>query len=377
MHPNNTISLYAEHVYVIGNLHLGDGTRSDPFCLGDSVTKRDRMRDLIKEVRACDGHLVINGDLMDLQQGWSIDRVITANAILFRELSDLGKEGKLTYIWSELDRDLSYFEELLGAQTASHVHILSSPQTHDDTSQDEDNSTTINEHHTATSDVWAEIVQGFRFNPTIPTDTLPNLRGKRVQHLIERLLGTWIRFPLENFPTLENRIFFWMLHKVHWLGKLVGTEKGLGQRIHNALHHAYANQVGDPNQVWQELHRQLNDDTFTPSGELLVLGHSHLPGVTPLVECNTTFINTGSWIFDSQTVLHLEPSLKKHTLLDWHSKKSIEGAPYAHLTSTHPAHQAITQNDFEHWWTQHYKGWLNYHFATSTTEDAPNAGDLA
>ena len=82
------------------------------------------MRALIKEIRENDGILIINGDWMDLQQGWSIDRVITANAILFRELSDLGKEGKLIYIWSELDEDLSYYEELLNAQTASSVLIL-------------------------------------------------------------------------------------------------------------------------------------------------------------------------------------------------------------------------------------------------------------
>ena len=112
-HSTNTIRLFNEHIYVIGDLHLGDGTRSDAFSLGDSVTKRDRMRALIKEVRNKDGLLIINGDWMDLQQGWSIDRVITANAILFRELSDLGKDGKLIYIWSELDEDLSYYEELL------------------------------------------------------------------------------------------------------------------------------------------------------------------------------------------------------------------------------------------------------------------------
>ena len=204
----------------------------------------------------------------------------------------------------------------------------------------------------------------------IATDTLPTLRGKKLQHIVERLLGTWIRFPLENFPTLENRLFFWLLHKVHRLGKILGPEKGLGKKIHTLLHHAYANQVGDPNQVWQELNRQLKANTFSPSAELLILGHSHLPGVTPLVETETTFINTGSWIFDSQTVLHLEPATKKHTLIDWHSKESIEDAPYLHLTSTHPANQAAAQNDFGHWWAQHYQGWLNYHFSTSTIEDA-------
>ena len=117
------VILEQDLIYVISDLHLGDGTRSDVFSLGDSITKRDHMRSLIKEVKENDGHLLIVGDLLDLQQGWSIDRVVTANAILLRELSDLGADGRLTYIWSELDEDLSYYQELLNIIVAQEVHI--------------------------------------------------------------------------------------------------------------------------------------------------------------------------------------------------------------------------------------------------------------
>ena len=270
-HPNKTIRLFNEHVYVIGDLHLGDGTRSDAFSLGDSVTKRDQMRALIKEIRENDGTLIINGDCMDLQQGWSIDRVITANAILFRELSDLGKEGKLVYIWSELDEDLSYYEELLNAQTASSVLIVESEFTQSisksDNEEEElpdvDENEDVREKSDETSvesapeqidniPVWAEIVQGFRFNPSINKTGSISLRGKSAHHLVERLLGTWIRFPLENFPTYENKVFFWILHKLDWLG-----QKSKNTRLQRLVERAHANQIGNPNQLWTELHRQI------------------------------------------------------------------------------------------------------------------------
>ena len=415
-HSTNTIRLFNEHIYVIGDLHLGDGTRSDAFSLGDSVTKRDRMRALIKEVRNKDGLLIINGDWMDLQQGWSIDRVITANAILFRELSDLGKDGKLIYIWSELDEDLSYYEELLNAQTASSVLILerepSKTETinQDNTEQSSsDREHPVEEHNENSAEtsvdsdnpendaivqeseleeqeeknpedidetpVWAEIVQGFRFNPKIKDLNSFSLRGKSTHHLIERLLGTWIRFPLENFPTLENKLFFWLLHKLDWLGQKLNRTT-----LQNFVARAHANQIGNPHQVWTELHRQIQVEEFAPKSQLLVMGHSHLPGVVPLSIGNTTLINTGSWIFDCQTVLHLEPTTKQYTLFDWETKDKIHEEPYAHLSSTHPMDKATTHSSFPMWWKQHYQGWLKFSFQSSlpsvqTNPSQNNTGD--
>jgi len=374
-HPENTIRVFNEHIFVIGDLHLGDGTRSDLFSLGDSVTKRDHMRSLIKTVREKDGILIINGDLMDLQQGWSIDRVITANAILFRELSDLGKDGKLIYIWSELDEDLSYYEELLNAQTASTVLILEekskTTEPVESSSIEQDTPQYLHQHDGA---VWAEIVQGFRFNPVIDPSNL-SFRGKSLHHLVERLLGTWIRFPLENFPTLENKLFFWLLHKLDWIAR-----KFKNKGLQGFTARAHANQIGNPHQVWTELHRQLQSDAFNPQGSLLVMGHSHLPGKIDLdskvdLERDTTLINTGSWIFNSHTVLHFETTSKQATLLDWASKEYITAAPYTHLTSTHPMDVARLNSSFADWWEQHYLGWLKFSFEhphpSSSTSTSP------
>lgn len=380
MHPNKTVRLSSDHIYLIGDLHLGDGTRSDAFCLGDSVTKRDRLRSLIQEVQRTDGHLVITGDLMDLQQGWSIDRVITANAILFRELSDLGKAGKLTYVWSEIDEDLSYYKELLNAQTASTVEIVlgtleqdtpsSKPLQNsnvDETAKESDidnNEIDSAEQTVDNRPVWVEVTQGFRFNPTL-SENAPNLRQKSLHHLRERLLGTWIRFPLENFPTLENKVFFWLLHKASILSRWLGENSTLGKKLQQRLTLAYANQIGDPNLVWSELHRQLDSKEYAPKGDILVMGHSHLPGVVPLQNHGCTLINTGSWLFDSQTVLQLDCAAKTHQLMDWQSKESIGSEPYAHLTSTNPTDLATQRNSFDQWWSQHYQGWLKFNLSNN------------
>ncbi|MEC7947816.1 MAG: hypothetical protein VX265_09635, partial [Myxococcota bacterium] len=50
-------------IYVISDLHLGDGTRSDAFLGKD----RELMR-LLARVREEDAHLVIAGDCVDFHQ---------------------------------------------------------------------------------------------------------------------------------------------------------------------------------------------------------------------------------------------------------------------------------------------------------------------
>ena len=76
----------AQKIYIISDIHLGDGTRSDSF-----REKRAALRELLSEVKDENAQLIIAGDLIDFHQGWSIDRIITAHAIIFRELSDLAQ----------------------------------------------------------------------------------------------------------------------------------------------------------------------------------------------------------------------------------------------------------------------------------------------
>ncbi|MEC8483830.1 MAG: hypothetical protein VXY99_08415, partial [Pseudomonadota bacterium] len=182
--------------------------------------------------------------------------------------------------------------------------------------------------------------------------------------------GTWIRFPLENFPTFENKVFFWILHKLDWLG-----QKSKNARLQRLVERAHANQIGNPNQLWTELHRQIEAEEFAPSAPILVTGHSNLPGVVPLDDQKTTFINTGSWIFDSQTVLHLEPVAKRHTLLNWEGKEEINEKPYDHLTSTHPIAKSTLHGSFSLWWKRHYQGWLKFTFETTLPSGQIDSGD--
>jgi len=51
-----------------------------------------------------------------------------------------------------------------------------------------------------------------------------------------------------------------------------------------------------------------------------------------------------------------------YTLCDWQSKEIIDNTPYAHLLSQHPTDIAQRQNNFSHWWKQHYQGWLRFTF---------------
>jgi UDP-2,3-diacylglucosamine pyrophosphatase LpxH len=342
------VILEQDLIYVISDLHLGDGTRSDVFSLGDSITKRDHMRSLIKEVKERDGHLLIVGDLLDLQQGWSIDRVVTANAILLRELSDLGAEGRLTYIWSELDEDLSYYQELLNITVAQEVHIPAP------------------DHTPEAPHIWARAIQGHTLNPLIQSITDNPKRLRTLHHLTERLLGTWMRYPLENFPTLENKIHFWCLHKIDWLSRDWEESTGWKRTLHALVEQAYANQIGDASKVWSSLLHQIQE---TPENvpTVTLTGHSHVPGIVQIPNTDKTYVNTGSWTFNSHTVCKLQRQTGQVEMLDWASKEPITDEAYRHLLSDHPSDQAIQQGTFEHWWAQNYLGWLQFQQAGHTS----------
>ena len=63
-HTTHTIRLFNEHIYVIGDLHLGDGTRSDVFFFGRLCHKTGSNAWTDQKVRENDGVLIINGDCM-------------------------------------------------------------------------------------------------------------------------------------------------------------------------------------------------------------------------------------------------------------------------------------------------------------------------
>ena len=96
-------------VFVISDLHMGDGGPRDNFAVGD----RSRQLDLFLEmVAARQAELVILGDLFDFWQ-MNLSRVVTLRLPLLDRLAALNA----LYVVGNHDADLAYF---IGTGLLSH-----------------------------------------------------------------------------------------------------------------------------------------------------------------------------------------------------------------------------------------------------------------
>ena len=305
-----------QKIYIISDLHLGDGTRSDSF-----RDKRVALRELFAEIKSEGAHLIIAGDLIDFHQGWSIDRIITAHAILFRELSDLAQENGVTYLWGNHDFELSYFKELLNFQV----------------------------HSSATIGDIALIEHGHQYDSQIGSELTTSPLLHKFHHVLERLLDTWLRFPLENFPNIENRILFWFFHKLFWLQSKMGDKFPAGFK--KRLTSIEQEQLGNPGGIFETVQERLKE---LPQ-RYLITGHTHLPGIVEFE--NKGYINTGSWCFDASQYLVWDG--EKFTLKDWITEAELTDEAYRPLIDG--TWKAL---DFLGWWKENYRGFLRFHHDT-------------
>ena len=73
------------NVWIISDLHLGDGTPSDAFFGKDRY-----LMALVERVERDGATLIVNGDAIDFAQAWTLSRVLRAHGPL---LGALGAEG--------------------------------------------------------------------------------------------------------------------------------------------------------------------------------------------------------------------------------------------------------------------------------------------
>ena len=89
-------------LYIISDLHLGDGTRSDAF-----MGKDQQLLAFLRKVQSEGAHLVINGDALDFHQAWTFTRILRAHSELLGELSRMAETTGVTYIWGNQDQAIS------------------------------------------------------------------------------------------------------------------------------------------------------------------------------------------------------------------------------------------------------------------------------
>jgi len=323
--PSRTVQLTKDApLYVLSDVHLGDGSRSDAF-----VGKDRDLLDLLEKIRAEGAHLIIAGDIIDFSQAGSFTRVLRAHGDVLRQLSSMAGEGGVTYIWGNHDYDMALYRDLLRWDVCSAVEIG--------------------------DDIL--LVHGHQLDPYIANNLRESGVATTVHHQIERFLGTWIRLPLEDFYTLAGRLVWWFAW--HWtslarvfyntLASLGFPRKG--QEYEAYLRYWIQAQLGNPMDLWPQVKRHLEQGRH----RVLVCGHSHMPGKVEILP-GRWFVNTGSWTFRSTQYVYWDG--EDFEVRDWVRDLIIEDELYQPLIQERV--QGIT---FDQWWRHEYRGWLRFRSA--------------
>jgi UDP-2,3-diacylglucosamine pyrophosphatase LpxH len=320
--PTRTVKLPQDKpLYVLSDVHLGDGTRSDAF-----VGKDRELLELLQQVRDEGAHLIIAGDIIDFSQALTFTRVLRAHGEVIRALSTMAGEAGVTYIWGNHDYDMALYRDLLAWDVCSAVELG--------------------------DDIL--LVHGHQLDPYIANNMRESGVATTIHHQVERVLGTWIRVPLEDFYTWPGRMAFWFAW--HWTqvvrvvyGALasVGFPRK-GEEYEDYLRYWIQAQTGNPMDLWPQVQRHVQRGPH----RILVSGHSHLPGRVEVVP-GRTYINSGSWTFRSTNYVRWD--CERFEVLDWATGAVIGDEHYQTLMQGRV--QGVT---FDQWWRHEYRGWLRF-----------------
>ncbi len=319
-------------VWVISDLHLGDGTQNDAF-----FGKDRHLLAFMERVESAGAVLVVNGDALDFHQAFGFARILKAHGQVLAAMSRLGEQGRLYYVIGNHDYDIAVFSELLRFRVCHQLVVGPAAPGPD----------------------RVLIRHGYEYDPYI-TDMLDQGQWHTiVHHLVERWLGTWIRIPMAEFYTVPNRVLFWLGHKVglgawawHLLGRRFGHDDwGLETLAHLDLW-CWSN-MGDSMGIFRPAFHDAQRGPY----EVVVCGHSHLPGVVE--RDGRVYANSGSWTFASTWYLTLQvpPSDAPVavTCEDWATGRAVTDELYRPMLDG-----SMYERDFFQWWRENYMGFLRF-----------------
>lgn len=307
-------------VWVISDLHLGDGTPSDAF-----FGKDRHLLALVRRVHEQGATLVVAGDALDLHQAWTFTRILRAHRELLAALSGLAREGRLLYVVGNHDWDINLYSDVLRFPVCDAVHLGDR----------------------------AQITHGMEFDPFGGSHVDGFQLPTKLHHFLERYLDTWMRVPLGEFYTGANRLMFWLAHKaalVDWMWaaalRATGTEDALPTR--QAYFDYWArSQMGDPMGLFGPVCAKLDDGPF----DWVLTGHSHMPGVVRRGPGG--YANTGSWTFASAQYAVWDGLAFR--VFDWVTGREFRDELYRRVASGE-----LDDKGFWQWWRASYLGWFRF-----------------
>ncbi len=320
--PDRAVRLPGDRpLYVVSDVHLGDGSRSDSF-----VGKDHEFLAFLEDVRREGVHLVIAGDIVDFPQALTFTRVLRAHGPVLHALSSMAGEGGVTYVWGNHDIDISLYRDLLRWDVCSAVEV--------------------GDH--------LRIEHGHHYDPHIAGNEWRAAWITLGHHLVERALGTWIRTPLGEFYTLSNRWVWWTVRR--WTQAIEPAHRWLaarglpdpGERYRAFLRYWLRTQVGDPMCIFPGVRER----AIAHGPGILLTGHSHLPGVVEVAD-GVQVANTGSWTFRSATYARWDG--RNVEIRDHLTGRTWDDRLYRPLIDG-----TLDDLTFDRWWAEEYMGWLRF-----------------
>lgn len=320
-----------EKIYFISDLHLGDGSFADIFQGKDAAFLK-----FLDEVEAEGKVLVINGDALDYSEAWYFERILKAHRKLLKRLTQLAEKMEVIYCYGNHDTDILLFQDILKWKVCQKLVV---------------GDRMLVQH-------------GVEFDPYISSSFAESDIWVRLLNLYERAFKTWVRVPLADYYTLSNRLthylFYYMVRMnrvrvraLRWRG-----QDAKAQAIEDSISFWTQTELGDPMTITRPVLDRLREDRY----ELIVCGHSHMPGIVEL-EDGKRYVNLGSWTFgnaqygvwDGQTLV----------LRDWLSGRVFSDENYA------PIFSGATDLTYEEWFHSQYMGYLRFRCGEDTYRVRP------
>ncbi len=312
------ISLEKSKMYFISDLHIGDGSYSEP------LRKKELLIKFLRMVQEEDAQLVLVGDGLDLHQAFhGLSSIIEGNSKIFTQLRSM---NSFHYVRGNHDHDMTILQGLIEFSL----------------------------HNEPVVDNKIHVQHGHQYDPYISNNLEESSLFTIFHHLTERILNCQFRLPIENHYNFENRCAFWFFHKLviatEFITK-INSYLGWKDRIkglRDFFHHWSMNQVSDPANIFENVRAECLKSKYP----FLLVGHSHFPGKITFSNGNT-YVNTGSWTWNSsQYAVWNGTDIE---VRDFDSGQIYTDSSYKDLSQRVSHHL-----DFLKWWNENYMGWLRF-----------------